>query len=71
MLLMAEREPLSGTISQEYPHRLVNVVQAMTIACVCRRTIYNWVRENRVEWVRTAGGQLRIYADSLLRRPKD
>lgn len=45
----------------------VNVAQATTIAGVHRNTIYNWIRENRVEYLRTPTGQLRIYADTLLR----
>jgi excisionase family DNA binding protein len=34
---------------------------------VCRRTIYNWMQAGRIEWVRTAGGARRIFADSLFR----
>lgn len=46
----------------------VNVAQAVTIARVHRNTIYNWVQANKVEYVRTPTGALRIYADTLLRR---
>ena len=34
---------------------------------VSRRTIYNWISAGKVEFVRTAGGSIRIFADSLWR----
>ena len=34
---------------------------------VSRRTIYNWISAGKVEYVRTAGGSIRIFADSLWR----
>jgi excisionase family DNA binding protein len=34
---------------------------------VSRRTIYNWISAGKVEYVRTAGGAIRIFADSLWR----
>lgn len=57
----------TGAIEFQRPR--VNVAQASTIAGVHRNTIYNWVKENRVEYVRTPTGVLRIFADTLLRRP--
>lgn len=44
----------------------VNIAQACAIALVSRRTIYYWIRLGKVEVVRTAGGALRIYADTLI-----
>ena len=43
---------------------------------VSRRTIYNWISAGKVEYVRTAGGSIRIFADTLWRdaaspRPAD
>lgn len=32
---------------------------------VCRRTMWTWIKREKVETCRTAGGSLRIYADSL------
>ena len=32
-----------------------------------RRTIYNWISAGKVEYVRTAGGSIRIFTDSLWR----
>lgn len=46
--------------------RRVNIVTACAIAGVSRRTIYRWLERGTLEAVRTPGGQLRIYADTLL-----
>lgn len=46
----------------------VNVVSACRIAGVSRATLYRWIQLGKVEVVRTAGGSLRVYADTLLRR---
>ena len=45
----------------------VNVAQAAAICAVSIRTIYYWVADNRVEYVRTPSGAIRIYSDSLLK----
>jgi predicted site-specific integrase-resolvase len=37
---------------------------------VSRRTIYNWMSAGKVQYVRTAGGAVRIFEDSLWRRPQ-
>jgi excisionase family DNA binding protein len=42
-----------------------NVLQAQTLAHVSRRTIYNWLRDNKVEFVKMDRGSVRIYVDSL------
>jgi excisionase family DNA binding protein len=36
---------------------------------VSRRTIYNWIAAGKVEYVRTAGGSIRIFVDTLWRQP--
>lgn len=48
----------------------VTVLQARELAQVSRRTIYNWLKAGKLEYVRTAGGRLRIFEDSLW-RPAD
>ena len=48
--------------------RWVSVNDAMRIAGVSRRTIYNWLKANSLRTVRTAGGVLRIDPGSLFRR---
>lgn len=47
---------------------VVSIGQACEMAGVSRRTIYNWIERDRLEWVRTAGGSIRIVAKSLWRR---
>lgn len=47
----------------------VSIAEACTHVGVSRRTIYNWIAEGKVEYVRTAGGAVRIFADTLWRRP--
>jgi predicted site-specific integrase-resolvase len=58
--------------AEEYLHRpRVNTLKAAEIAGVTERTIYNWMRFGRVDFVRTPTGGVRIYADSLLKREPD
>ena len=45
------------------------IMQACKLVGVSRRTIYNWLATGKVEYVRTAGGSVRIFVDSLWRKP--
>jgi len=45
-------------------------MKACQVVGVSRRTIYNWMAGGKVEYVRTAGGSVRIFADSLWRAPQ-
>jgi excisionase family DNA binding protein len=47
----------------------LTILQATKTVGVSRRTIYNWIGKNKVEWVRTAGGSIRILKDSLYHVP--
>jgi excisionase family DNA binding protein len=47
----------------------VTIMQACAIVNVSRRTIYNWIALGKIEHVRTAGGHIRIYSDTLWRQP--
>jgi excisionase family DNA binding protein len=47
----------------------VTIMQACAIVNVSRRTIYNWIALGKVEHVRTAGGHIRIFSDTLWRGP--
>lgn len=47
----------------------MSVNEACTLAGICRRTFYNWLNAGRLDYVRTSGGSIRIYVDSLFRRP--
>ncbi len=49
----------------------VSIRQACELLDVSRRTIYNWIASAKVETVRTAGGSVRIYVDTLWRAPDD
>jgi excisionase family DNA binding protein len=48
----------------------VSIMKACEVVGVSRRTIYNWIAAGKVEYVRTAGGSIRIFADSLWREPE-
>lgn len=45
--------------------QLLSVDEAATKAGVSRRTIYNWMASGKVSFIRTAGGQRRMLAESL------
>jgi excisionase family DNA binding protein len=45
-------------------------MKACEVVGVSRRTIYNWMAGGKVQYVRTAGGSVRIFADSLWRAPQ-
>jgi excisionase family DNA binding protein len=55
------------TKSSFEPHigRSVSLDHAAELLGVSRRTIYNWIRENRLRTVRTAGGSQRVLVESL------
>jgi excisionase family DNA binding protein len=46
-------------------------MKACELVGVSRRTIYNWLSAGKIEYVRTAGGAVRIFADTLWRDPHD
>lgn len=43
----------------------VSIMKACEMVDVSRRTIYNWIADNKVEYIRTAGGSIRIFVDTL------
>lgn len=45
-------------------------MKACELVGVSRRTIYNWISSGKVEYVRTAGGSVRIFVDTLWREPE-
>ena len=45
-------------------------MNACKLVGVSRRTIYNWIASGKVEYVRTAGGSVRIFVDTLWREPE-
>lgn len=46
---------------------LVTIEQARDIAGVSRRTIYNWIKSNKVDYTRNAGNSIRIIRDTLFK----
>ena len=51
--------------------KTISIMKACELVGVSRRTIYNWIASGKVEYVRTAGGSVRIFVDTLWRRPED
>ena len=49
----------------------LSIMKACEEVGVSRRTIYNWIAAGKVEYVRTAGGSIRIFADSLWRNSSE
>ncbi len=49
--------------------KTLSIAKACELVGVSRRTIYNWIAGGKVEYVRTAGGSVRIFADTLWRDP--
>lgn len=47
----------------------VSIMKAAQLVGVSRRTIYNWLAGGKLDYVRTAGGSVRIFVDSLWRDP--
>ena len=45
----------------------LSIMKACEAVGVSRRTIYNWISAGKVEYIRTAGGSIRIFADTLWR----
>ena len=48
--------------------KTLSIAKACELVGVSRRTIYNWIAGGKVEYVRTAGGSVRIFVDTLWRR---
>ena len=44
-------------------------MKACELVGVSRRTIYNWLSSGKIEYIRTAGGSVRIFVDTLWRDP--
>ncbi len=45
--------------------RSVSLDQACQMLQVSRRTVYNWIREGRLQTIRTLGGSQRVLIDSV------
>jgi excisionase family DNA binding protein len=51
--------------------RTISIMKACEMVGVSRRTIYNWLSSGKIEYVRTAGGSVRIFVDTLWRDPNN
>ena len=49
--------------------KTVSIPRACELVGVSRRTIYNWIASGKIQYVRTAGGSVRIFEDTLWRDP--
>ena len=49
--------------------KTTSITKACELVGVSRRTIYNWLSSGKIEYVRTAGGSVRIFVDTLWRDP--
>jgi len=49
--------------------KTISIMKACELVGVSRRTIYNWLSSGKIEYVRTAGGSVRIFVDTLWREP--
>lgn len=60
-------EPNRNSVIVE--RKTISIMKACELVGVSRRTIYNWIAGGKVEYVRTAGGSVRIFVDTLWRQP--
>lgn len=47
--------------------KTISIMKACELVGVSRRTIYNWLSSGKIEYIRTAGGSVRIFVDTLWR----
>lgn len=50
--------------------KTISIMKACELVGVSRCTIYNWLSSGKIEYVRTTGGSVRIFVDTLWRDPK-
>ena len=60
-----------GWAAEAATRKSVSITHASQLADVTRRTIYHWIEDGKVEYVRTAGGSIRIFVDTLWRDTED
>jgi excisionase family DNA binding protein len=69
LVAAAEVEQLPGSKSSR--RQTLSIDAARELVAVSRRTLYLWMDAGKIEFIRTAGGRRRIFADSLWRKAKD
>jgi excisionase family DNA binding protein len=71
MASTSERVP-DGSMDRRIGRRSVSLDHAAELLGVSRRTIYNRIREGRLQTIRTLGGSQRVLVDSMSElRPRD
>ena len=61
--------PISPRRTRDVERQTISIMKACELVGVSRRTIYNWLSSGKIEYVRTAGGSVRIFVDTLWRDP--
>ena len=61
--------PITIGGGERVERKTISIMKACELVGVSRRTIYNWLSSGKIEYVRTAGGSVRIFVDSLWRDP--
>ena len=56
-----------GGKAAKVERKTISIMKACELVGVSRRTIYNWLSSGKIEYVRTAGGSVRIFVDTLWR----
>lgn len=62
-------EPVAEINHMMLDRKTVSIPRACEMVGVSRRTIYNWIAGGKIQYIRTAGGSVRIFADTLWRDP--
>jgi excisionase family DNA binding protein len=65
MQAMLTNESTSGTTHESRIGRSVSLDHAAQLLGVSRRTIYNRIRDGRLQTIRTLGGSQRVLVDSV------
>ena len=61
--------PIPSLEAEPVERKTISIMKACELVGVSRRTIYNWLSSGKIEYVRTAGGSVRIFVDTLWRDP--
>ena len=61
--------PIPLLEAEAVERKTISIMKACELVGVSRRTIYNWLSSGKIEYVRTAGGSVRIFVDTLWRDP--
>ncbi len=62
---MGQNQEASVTPFEPRIGRSVSLDQACQILQVSRRTVYNWIRDGRLQTIRTLGGSQRVLVESV------